>query len=189
MISNPIQNRDLDNSNTFKEIYSYDMGRVVEGFADLFHYEWDMMKDFKEADNPEFIPLYNAAAVQVGMADTRSGIALLDDDSNRLVYFGEIEDSYKSSFRVCNYSDLIVKIVKPILDKSNIQINKYPAEEINALFGGTSQDIWDFLCTELDHGMLVSLTQFGYQDLIKAIIANESLPKELKALAALHATT
>jgi hypothetical protein len=159
------------------------MGRVIEGFDELFHYEWDMMRDADEADNPEFIPLYNASA------NAGSGIALLDDGSDRLVYFGEIEESYKSSFRVCNYSDLIIKIVKPILDKSNIQINKYPADEINALFGGTSQDIWDFLCTELDHGMLVSLTQLRDQDLIKVIIANESLPKELKALAALHVTT
>jgi hypothetical protein len=190
LISDHIQNRDLDKAFTFREIYSYDMGRVIEGFDELFHYEWDMMKDSDEADNPEFIPLYHASA------NAGSGIALLDDSSDRLVYFGEIEESYKSSFKAhaywslaADYPDLVNKIVKPVLDKSNIHISRYSAEEINDLFGGSAQDVWDFLCTELDQSMLVSLIQFGDQELVKAIIANESLPKELKVLATLHSAT
>jgi hypothetical protein len=161
------------------------MGPVVENFNNFSsRYQRERMEDSKEADNPEFIPLYNAAAF-----DAEFGIALLDDGSDRLVYFGQIEESYKSSFKVDNCPDLIHKIVKPVLDKSNIHINKYSAEEINDLFSGTSQSIWDFLCAELDTSILESLTSLGDQNLIKAILANESLPEELRVLAALQLTS
>lgn len=181
-----IQNSDLDSALVFREIYSYDMGRVVESFDDLFHYEWDMMRDSKEADNPEFVPLYNVAAIQNGLADVKSGIALLDDGSNRLVYFGRIEESYKSAFAVSNYPSVKDKIVRPILDKSKISLKKYSAEKINDVFGGASQEIWDFLCTELDTNILEGLILFRNQELIEAILASDFLPKELKVLAALH---
>ena len=174
-----IQNSDLDNARIFREIYSYDMGRVVENFDDLSRYEKSLVEDSKEADNPEFIPLYNAAA-----DGSASGIALLDDGTDRLVYFGQIEDACKSSLKVDNYPHLIHKIVKPVLDKSNIDISRYSAEEVNDLFHGTSQTVWDYLCGELDINILEGLTSFGDQNLIKTILANESLPKELRVLAA-----
>jgi hypothetical protein len=179
-----IQNSDLDNADIFTELYSYDMGRVVENFNNFSsRYQRERMEDSKEADNPEFIPLYNAAA-----DGSASGIALLDDGSDRLVYFGQIEESYKSSFKVDNYLDLIHKIVKPVLDKSNIDISRYSVEEINDLFHGTSQIVWDYLCGELDVNTLEGLTSFGDQNLIKTILANESLPKELRVLAALQSS-
>ena len=176
-----IQNSDLDNARIFREIYSYDMGRVVENFDDLSRYEKSLVEDSKEADNPEFIPLYNAAA-----DGSASGIALLDDGTDRLIYFGQIEDAYKSSLKVDNYPDLIHKIVKPVLDKSNIDISRYSAEEINDLFHGTSQIVWDYLCGELKTSVLENLISFGDQSLVKAILANESLPKNLRELAALQ---
>ena len=179
-----IQNSDLDNARIFREIYSYDMGRVVENFNDLSRYEEEMMEDSRTADHPEFIPLYNTAA-----DFSASGIALLDDGSERLVYFGKIENSYKSSLMVSDYPDLIQKVVKPILDKSNIDINSYSAEEINDLFFGTSQIVWDFLCGALDISILESLTSFGDQNLIKAILANESLPEDFRVQTALKLTS
>jgi hypothetical protein len=42
------------------------------------------------------------------------------------------------------------------------------------------------LCTALDVRILESLTLFRDQDLFAAILANETLPKELKVLAALE---
>ena len=176
-----IQNSDLDNARIFREIYSYDMGRVIENFDDLSRYEKSLVEDSKEADNPEFIPLYNAAA-----DGSASGIALLDDGTVRLVYFGQIEDAYKSSLKVCDYPDLVHKIVKPVLDNAKLQINRYSAQEINDFFYGTSQIVWDFLCGELDINTLESLASFGDQSLVKAILANESLPKNLRELAALQ---
>lgn len=179
-----IQNSDLDNAYIFTELYSYDMGRVVENFNNFSsRYQRERMEDSKEADNPEFIPLYNTAA-----DGSASGIALLDDGTDRLVYFGQIEDAYKSSLTVDNYPDLIHKIAKPVLDKSNIDISRYSAEEINDLFHGTSQIVWDYLCGELDINTLEGLTSFGDQNLVKTILANESLPKELRVLAALQSS-
>jgi hypothetical protein len=178
-----IKNKDLDDASVFPETYTYDMGRILE--VDLNHYEWDMMRDSNEVENPEFIPLYHAAYVEGYGNFPKSGIALLDDDSERLVYFGEIEDSYKSSFKVTDYPDFTTKILRPVLEKSSIDLNQYTPEEINELFGGTSQDVWDYLCTVLDVRILESLTLFRDQDLFAAILANETLPKELKVLAAL----
>jgi hypothetical protein len=178
-----IQNKDLDDGLVFPEIHTYDMGRILD--VDLNHYEWDMMRDSNEVENPEFIPLYHAAYVEGYGNFPKSGIALLDDDSERLVYFGEIEDSYKSSFKVTDYPDFTTKILRPVLEKSSIDLNQYTPEEINELFGETSQDVWDYLCTVLDVRILESLTLFRDQDLFAAILANETLPKELKVLAAL----
>jgi hypothetical protein len=73
-----------------------------------------------------------------------------------------------------------------VLEKSSIDLNQYTPEEINELFGETSQDVWDYLCTVLDVRILESLTLFRDQDLFAAILANETLPKELKVLAALE---
>jgi hypothetical protein len=179
-----IQNEDLDDASVFPETYSYDMGRILD--VDLNHYEWDMMRDSNEVDNPEFIPLYHAANVEGSFGGfVKSAIALLDDDSERLVYFGKIEDSYKSSFKVTDYPDFTTKILRPVLEKSSIDLNQYTSEEINELFGETSQDVWDYLCTVLDVRILESLTLFRNQDLFAAILASETLPKELKVLAAL----
>jgi hypothetical protein len=182
-----IKNKDLDDASVFPETYTYDMGRILD--VDLNHYEWDMMRDSDEVDNPEFIPLYHAANAEgsFGVGGfVKSGIALLDDDSERLVYFGEIEDSYKYSFKVTDYPDFVTKILRPVLEKSNIELNEHAPEEINDLFGGTSQDVWDYLCTVLDVRILESLTLFGDQDLFAAILANETLPKELRVLAVLE---
>jgi hypothetical protein len=179
-----IQNKDLDEALVFPEIHTYDMGRILD--VELNHYEWDWMRDSNEVDNPEFIPIYYAANVEGYGNLAKSGIALLDDDSGRLVYFGEIEDSYKSSIRVTDYPDFTTKILRPVLEKSSIDINHYAPEEINELFGGTSQDVWDYLCTVLDVKILESLTLFGDQDLFAAILANETLPKELRVLAVLE---
>lgn len=179
-----IQNKDLDDASVFPEIYTYDMGRILD--VDLNHYEWDMMRDSNEVDNPEFIPLYYASNVEGYGNFVKSGIALLDDDSEKLVYFGDIEDSYKSSFKVSDYPDFTAKILRPVLEKSNIDLNKYKHEEIHDLFGGTSQAVWDYLCTKLELKILEELVSFRDQDLFKAILSNEILPKELKALAALE---
>jgi hypothetical protein len=73
-----------------------------------------------------------------------------------------------------------------VLEKSSIDLNRYTPEDINELFGGTSQDVWDHLCTVLDVKILESLTLFGDQDLFAAILANETLPKELRVLAVLE---
>ncbi len=179
-----IQNKTLDDASFFPQTYTYDMGRIFD--VDLDHYEWDMMRDSDEVDNPEFIPLYHAANAEGSFRGfVKSAIALLDDDSERLVYFGEIEDSYKSSFKVTDYSDFTTKILRPVLEKSSIDLNQYTPEEINELFGETSQDVWDYLCTVLDVRILESLTLFRDQDLFAAILASETLPKELKVLAAL----
>ena len=179
-----IQNKDLDDASVFPETYTYDMGRILD--VDLNHYEWDMMRDSDEVDNPEFVPLYHAANAEGYGNFAKSGIALLDDDSERLVYFGEIEGSYKSSFKVTDYPDFLTKILQPVLEKTNIALNQYTPEEINEVFGETSQDVWDYLCTALDVRILESLTLFRDQDLFAAILANETLPKELKVLAALE---
>jgi hypothetical protein len=179
-----IQNKDLDDGLVFPEIHTYDMGRILD--VELNHYEWDWMRDSNEVDNPEFIPIYRAAYVEGYGNFPKSGIALLDDDSERLVYFGEIEDSYKSSFKVTDYPDFTTKILRPVLEKSSIDLNQYEPEDINDLFGGTSQDVWDYLCTVLDVKILESLTLFGDQDLFAAILANETLPKELRVLAVLE---
>jgi hypothetical protein len=179
-----IQNKDLDEALVFPEIHTYDMGRILE--VELNHYEWDWMRDSNEVDNPEFIPIYYAANVEGYGNLAKSGIALLDDDSEKLVYFGEIGDSYKSSFKVTDYPDFLTKILRPVLEKTNIDLNQYTPEEINEVFGETSQDVWDYLCTVLDVRILESLTLFRDQDLFAAILANESLPKELKVLAALE---
>jgi hypothetical protein len=182
-----IQNKDLDDGLVFPETHTYDMGRIFGGgYIELNHYEWDWMRDSNEVDNPEFIPIYYAANVEGYGYLAKSGIALLDDDSERLVYYGEIQDSYKSSLRVTDYTDFVSKILRPVLEKSSIDLNRYTPEDINDLFGGTSQDAWDFLCTVLDVKILESLTLFGDQDLFAAILANETLPKELRALAALE---
>jgi hypothetical protein len=179
-----IKNKDLDDASVFPETYSYDMGRILD--VDLNHYEWDMMRDSNEVENPEFIPLYHAANVEGSFGGfVKSAIALLDDDSERLVYFGKIEDSYKSSFKVTDYPDFTTKILRPVLEKSSIDLNQYTPEEINELFGETSQHVWDYLCTVLDVRILESLTLFRDQDLFAAILASETLPKELKVLAAL----
>ena len=179
-----IQNKDLDDALVFPEINTYDMGRILD--VDLNHYEWDMMRDANEVDNPEFIPIYYAANVSGYGSFAKSGIALLDDDSERLVYFGEIEESYKSSFKIVEYPDFTSKVLQPVLEKSSIDLNRYTPEEIHDLFGGTSQDVWDYLCAVLDVRILESLTMFRDQDLLAAILANETLPKELKVLAALE---
>jgi len=182
-----IQNKDLDDGLVFPEIHTYDMGRIFGGgYIELNHYEWDWMRDSNEVDNPEFIPIYYAANVEGYGSLAKSGIALLDDDSERLVYYGEIQDSYKSSLRVTDYPDFVFKILRPVLEKSSIDLNRYTPEDINDLFGRTSQDVWDYLCTVLDVRILESLTLFRDQDLFAAILANESLPKELKVLAALE---
>ena len=182
-----IQNKDLDDGLVFPEIHTYDMGRIFGGgYIELNHYEWDWMRDSNEVDNPEFIPIYYAANVEGYGYLAKSGIALLDDDSERLVYYGEIQDSYKSSLRVTDYPDFVFKILRPVLEKSSIDLNRYTPEDINDLFGRTSQDVWDYLCTVLDVRILESLTLFRDQDLFAAILANESLPKELKVLAALE---
>jgi hypothetical protein len=178
-----IKNKCLDDASVFPETYTYDMGRILD--VDLNHYEWDMMRDSDEVDNSEFIPLYHAANAEGYGNFANSAIALLDDDSERLVYFGEIEDSYKSSFKVTDYPDFTTKILRPVLEKSSIDLNQYTPEEINELFGETSQDVWDYLCTVLDVRILESLTLFRDQDLFAAILASETLPKELKVLAAL----
>jgi hypothetical protein len=163
------------------------MGRIFGGgYIELNHYEWDWMRDSNEVDNPEFIPIYYAANVEGYGYLAKSGIALLDDDSERLVYYGEIQDSYKSSLRVTDYPDFVFKILRPVLEKSSIDLNRYTPEDINELFGGTSQDVWDHLCTVLDVKILESLTLFGDQDLFAAILANETLPKELRVLAVLE---
>lgn len=179
-----IQNKDLDDGLVFPEIHTYDMGRILD--VELNHYEWDWMRDSNEVDNPEFIPIYYAVNVEGYGNLAKSGIALLDDDSERLVYYGEIEDSYKSSFKVTDYPDFTTKILRPVLEKSSIDLSQYTPDEINDLFGGTSQDVWDYLCTVLEVKILESLTLFGDQDLFAAILANETLPKELRALAALE---
>ena len=179
-----IKNKDLDDASVFPETYTYDMGRILE--VELNHYEWDWMRDSNEVDNPEFIPIYHAAYVEGYGNFPKSGIALLDDDSERLVYFGEIEDSYKSSFKVTDYPDFTTKILRPVLEKSSIDLNQYTPEEINELFGGTSQDVWDYLCTSLDVRILESLTLFRDQELFAAILANATLPKELRVLAVLE---
>ena len=179
-----IQNKDLDDGLVFPEIHTYDMGRILD--VELNHYEWDWMRDSNEVDNPEFIPIYYAVNVEGYGNLAKSGIALLDDDSERLVYYGEIEDSYKSSFKVTDYPDFTTKILRPVLEKSSIDLSQYTPEEINDLFGGTSQDVWDYLCTVLEVKILESLTRFRDQDLFDAILANETLPKELRALAALE---
>jgi hypothetical protein len=182
-----IQNKDLDDGLVFPEIHTYDMGRIFGGgYIELNHYEWDWMRDSNEVDNPEFIPIYYAANVEGYGYLAKSGIALLDDDSERLVYYGEIQDSYKSSLRVTDYPDFTTKILRPVLEKSSIDLNQYEPEDINDLFGGTSQDVWDYLCTVLDVKILESLTLFGDQDLFAAILANETLPKELRVLAVLE---
>ena len=179
-----IQNKDLDDGLVFPEIHTYDMGRILD--VELNHYEWDWMRDSNEVDNPEFIPIYYAANVEGYGNLAKSGIALLDDDSERLVYYGEIEESYKSSFKVTDYPEFTNKILRPVLEKSSIDLSQYTPDEINDLFGGTSQDVWDYLCTVLDVKILESLTMFRDQDLFDAILANETLPKELRALAALE---
>jgi len=179
-----IKNKDLDDASVFPETYTYDMGRILE--VELNHYEWDWMRDSNEVDNPEFIPIYHAAYVEGYGNFPKSGIALLDDDSERLVYFGEIEDSYKSSFKVTDYPDFTTKILRPVLEKSSIDLNQYTPEEINELFGGTSQDVWVYLCTSLDVRILESLTLFRDQELFAAILANATLPKELRVLAVLE---
>ena len=179
-----IQNKDLDDGLVFPEIHTYDMGRILD--VELNHYEWDWMRDSNEVDNPEFIPIYYAVNVEGYGNLAKSGIALLDDDSERLVYYGEIEESYKSSFKVTDYPEFTNKILRPVLEKSSIDLSQYTPEEINDLFGGTSQDVWDYLCTVLDVKILESLTRFRDQDLFDAILANETLPKELRALAALE---
>lgn len=179
-----IQNKDLDEALVFPEIQTYDMGRILD--VDLTHYEWDWMRDSKEVDYPEFIPIYYAANVEGYGNLAKSGIGLLDNDSEKLVYFGEIEESYKSSFKVTDYPEFTNKILRPVLEMSSIDLNQYTPEDINDLFGGTSQDVWDYLCTVLDVKILESLTRFRDQDLFDAILANETLPKELKVLAALE---
>ena len=179
-----IQNKDLDDGLVFPEIHTYDMGRILD--VELNHYEWDWMRDSNEVDNPEFIPIYYAVNVEGYGNLAKSGIALLDDDSERLVYYGEIEESYKSSFKVTDYPEFTNKILRPVLEKSSIDLSQYTPEEINDLFGGTSQDVWDYLCTVLDVKILESLTMFRDQDLFDAILAHETLPKELRALAALE---
>jgi len=179
-----IKNKDLDDALVFTETYTYDMGRILD--VELNHYEWDMMRDSNEVDSPEFIPIYHAANAEGYGNFAKSGIALLDDASERLVYFGEIEDSYKSSFKVTDYPDFTTKILRPVLEKSSIDLKQYAPEEINELFGGTSQDVWDYLCTVLDVKILESLTVYGDQDLFAAILANETLPKELRVLAVLE---
>jgi hypothetical protein len=179
-----IQNKDLDDASVFPEIYTYDMGRILE--ADLDHYEWDMMRESDEVDNPEFIPIYHAANAESLIFFAKSGIALLDDDSERLIYFGEISNSYRSSSKVSGYPDFTAKILRPVLEKSNIDLSQYTHEEIHDLFGGTSQEVWDYLCTKLELKILEELVSFGDQDLFKAILSNENLPKELKVLAALE---
>jgi hypothetical protein len=73
-----------------------------------------------------------------------------------------------------------------VLEKSSIDLNRYTPEDINELFGGTSQDVWDYLCTVLDVKILENLTLFGDEDLFAAILANETLPKELRVLAVLE---
>ena len=73
-----------------------------------------------------------------------------------------------------------------MLEKSSIDLNQYTPEEINELFGGTSQDVWDYLCTSLDVRILESLTLFRDQELFAAILANATLPKELRVLAVLE---
>ena len=179
-----IQNKDLDDGLVFPEIHTYDMGRILD--VELNHYEWDWMRDSNEVNNPEFIPIYYAANVEGHGNLVKSGIALLDNDSEKLVYFGEIEESYKSSFKVTEYPEFTDKILRPVLEMSSIDLNQYTPDEINDLFGGTSQDVWDYLCTVLDVKILESLTMFRDQDLFGAILANEALPKELKVLAALE---
>jgi hypothetical protein len=179
-----IENEKLDDASAFPEINTYDIGRILD--VDLNHYEWDMMRDSNEVDNPEFIPIYYAANVSGYGNFAKSGIALLDDDSERLVYFGEIEESYKSSFKIVEYPDFTSKVLQPVLEKSSIDLNRYTPEEIHDLFGGTSQDVWDYLCKVLDVRILESLTMFRDQDLLAAILANETMPKELKVLAALE---
>jgi len=179
-----IQNKDLDDGLVFPEIHTYDMGRILD--VELNHYEWDWMRDSNEVNNPEFIPIYYAANVEGHGNLVKSGIALLDNDSEKLVYFGEIEESYKSSFKVTEYPEFTDKILRPVLEMSSIDLNQYTPEEINDLFGGTSQDVWDYLCTVLDVKILESLTMFRDEDLFGAILANETLPKELKVLAALE---
>jgi hypothetical protein len=124
-----IQNKDLDDGLVFPEIHTYDMGRILD--VELNHYEWDWMRDSNEVDNPEFIPIYHAAYVEGYGNFPKSGIALLDNDSERLVYFGEIEDSYKPSFKVTDYPDFTTKILRPVLEKSCIDLNQYAPEEIN----------------------------------------------------------
>lgn len=179
-----VQNKDLDEALVFPEIHTYDMGRILD--VELNHYEWDWMRDSNEVDNPGFIPLYYAANVEGYGNLVKSGIALLDDDSEKLVYFGDIEDSYKSSFKVSDYPDFTAKILRPVLERSNIDLSQYTHEEIQDLFGGTSQAVWDYLCTKLELKILEELISFGDQDLFKAILSNENLPKELKVLAALE---
>jgi hypothetical protein len=179
-----IQNKDLDDGLVFPEIHTYDMGRILD--VELNHYEWDWMRDSNEVDNPEFIPIYYAANVEGYGNLAKSGIALLDDDSERLVYFGEIEESYKSSFKVTDYPEFTNKILQPVLEKSSIDLNRYTPDEINDLFGGTSQEVWDYLCTKLELKILEELVAFGDHDLFKAILSNENLPKEIKVLAALE---
>ena len=179
-----IENEKLDDALVFPEINTYDMGRILD--VDLNHYEWDMMRDSNEVDNPEFIPIYYAANVSGYGSFAKSGIALLDDDSGRLVYFGDIEESYTSSFKIVEYPDFKSKVLQPVLEKSSIDLNRYTPEQIHDLFGGTSQDVWDYLCEVLDVRILESLTMFRDQDLFAAILANETMPKELKVLAALE---
>ena len=179
-----IENEKLDEALAFQEIYSYDRGRILT--VDLDHYEWEMMRESDELDNPELAALYYAVNAGGWSSGAKSGIALLDDDSGSLVYFGEIRDSYKSSFKIVEYSDFTSKVLQPILEKSSIDLNRYTPEEIQDLFGGTSQDVWDYLCTKLEPKILEKLVSFGDQDLFKAILSNENLPKELKVLAALE---
>lgn len=179
-----IQNKDLDEALVFPEIHTYDMGRILD--VELNHYEWDWMRDSNKVDNPEFVPIYHAANVEGYGNLAKSGIALLDNNSEKLVYYGEIEQSYKSSFKVTEYPEFTDKILRPVLEKSSIDLSQYTPEEINDLFGGTSQDVWDYLCTVLDVKILESLTMFRDQDLFGAILANKTLPKELKVLAALE---
>ena len=179
-----IENEKLDDASAFQEIYSYDRGRILT--VDLDHYEWEMMRESDELDNPELIALYYAVNAGGWLSGAKSGIALLDDDSGRLVYFGEIRDSYKSSFKIVEYPDFTSKVLQPVLEKSSIDLNRYTPEEIYDLFGGTSQDVWDYLCAVLDVRILESLTMFRDQDLLAAILVNETMPKELKVLAALE---
>ena len=181
-----VKNKELDEINYFKEVYSYDIGRVVSGYDDLFHYEWDMMRDAppEGAAYPEWIPLYHVVAYH------DYGIALLDDGSERLVYCGDIESCYKNGFEVEEYPDVVNKIVKPILEKSDIQLSKYPAREIYDLFVGEgkrqrSREIWNWLCEELDESTLESFIPFGEQEFLRAVLENTSVSKELKAQAAL----
>ena len=179
-----IENEKLDDASAFQEIYSYDRGRILT--VDLDHYEWEMMRESDELDNPELTALYYAVNAGGWSSGAKSGIALLDDDSGSLVYFGEIRDSYKSSFKIVEYPDFTSKVLQPVLEKSSIDLNRYTPEEIHDLFGGTSQDVWDYLCDVLDVKILESLTKFRDQDLFVAILANETLPQELKVLAALE---